>query len=64
MQVTLTFNLLEEVTPDLFAGKVALACCRGALRGGEGIVMPSDPDKVLLVSENAGPGDETVGLFG
>lgn len=36
MKVTLTFHLDEEVTPDLFAEKVALACARGgAIREGE-----------------------------
>jgi hypothetical protein len=35
-EVTLTFHLGEEVTPDLFAEKIAYACARGgAIRPGE-----------------------------
>lgn len=37
MRVTLHFDLDEEVTPDLFAGKVASACSEGALRPGESV---------------------------
>lgn len=39
---TLTFELAEPVTPDHLAHRVALACARGALRPGEGVVRPSD----------------------
>jgi hypothetical protein len=37
--VTLTFLLDEEVSPQLFAQKLALACGGGALRPGEGILV-------------------------
>ena len=37
MIVKLLFNLDEDVTPDLFAGKVAKACALGALRPGESV---------------------------
>lgn len=50
MKVTLTFVLEEDVTPDLFAQRVALACARGyALRPGEAIEMPSDPARSYRV---------------
>lgn len=39
-RVTLTFLLAEEVTPRLFAQKVAMACSQGALRPGEGVLVP------------------------
>lgn len=35
--VTLTFELDEDVTDDIFASKVALACAHGALRMGEAV---------------------------
>ena len=37
--VTLTFLLDEEVTPQLFAQKIALACAGSALRPGEAILV-------------------------
>lgn len=37
MRVTLHFDLAEDVTPTLFAGKVAQACSSGALRPGESV---------------------------
>lgn len=37
-EVTLTFKLEEEVTPELFLEKIAAACARGgALRKGESV---------------------------
>ena len=39
-RVTLTFELDEEVTPSIFAGKVAQACSSGALRPGESVESP------------------------
>lgn len=51
--VRLTFHLLEEVTPDLFMKRVLEACANnGALRIGEGILLPSDPKIVLKVKCN------------
>jgi len=38
--VTLTFLLDEEVTPQLFAQKIALACGGSVLRPGEAILVP------------------------
>lgn len=38
--VTLTFLLDEEVTPQLFAQKIALACGGSTLRPGEAILVP------------------------
>ena len=38
-KVTLTFLLDEEVTPQLFAQKIALACSGGALRPGEAVMV-------------------------
>lgn len=62
MIVALSFDLDEEVTPDLFASKVALACAKGgALRPGEAVVLGTGVR--LVVSGNAGRGDETVGVF-
>jgi hypothetical protein len=38
-EVNLTFYLNEEVTPEIFASKIALACARGgAIREGERVV--------------------------
>lgn len=51
--VTLTFLLDEEVTPDLFAGKVAMACSSGCLRPGEGILLPSDPNVMIRVTDQS-----------
>lgn len=62
--VTLTFVLDEEVTPDIFASKVALACGRQyTLRPGEGILLPSDGSYCYVVSGNSGHGTETIGLI-
>jgi hypothetical protein len=50
MKVRLTFVLDEDVDPDIFASKVALACGKGyALRPGEGIVLPSNAAKILRI---------------
>jgi hypothetical protein len=39
-RVTVTFLLDEEVTPDLFAERVALACAKEyAIRPGEGVEL-------------------------
>lgn len=49
MIITLTFELAEDVTPDYFARRVAEACfAYGALRKNEGVILPSDPTRVLL----------------
>lgn len=51
-EVRLTFSLLEDVTPDIFASKVALACgARYALRPGEAIRLPSDPTKAYVITD-------------
>ena len=47
LRLSLTFLLNEDVTPDLFAQRVAQTT--GAMREGEGIELPSDPTKVLQV---------------
>jgi hypothetical protein len=49
--VTLTFLLDEEVTPQLFAQKIALACGGGALRPGEGILIPHSKIACVVVDE-------------
>lgn len=50
--IPLTFVLDEEVTPDLFAQRVAQACAQFyALRPGEGIQLPSDKGKTITVTE-------------
>ena len=42
-QVVLIFNLEEDVTPDLFARRVAEACVRySALREGEAVEVAND----------------------
>ncbi len=46
--VTLTFLLAEEVTPDLFAHRVAEACACAALRIGEAVQLPSDPSQAWV----------------
>ena len=39
--VSLTFLLDEEVSPELFAPKILAACARaGAIRDGEGVSIP------------------------
>lgn len=53
--VTLTFLLDEEVTPQLFAQKIALACGGSALRPGEAILI--DHAKIACVVT-----DETLSL--
>lgn len=41
-KVMLTFLLDEEVTPQLFAQKIAMACgSGGALRPGEAVMVPN-----------------------
>lgn len=41
-RVTLHFDLAEDVTPELFAGKIASACASGALRPGESVTVEVD----------------------
>lgn len=48
-EVTLTFVLDEDVTPDYLALRVAQACSRGALRPGESIRLPSNPEVCLRI---------------
>lgn len=50
-EVTLTFVLDEDVTPDYLAERVALACSRGALRPGESIRLPSDPSARYVITD-------------
>lgn len=50
-QVTLTFLLDEEVTPQLFAQKIARACGGGALRPGEGILVPNAKIAYVVTDE-------------
>jgi hypothetical protein len=54
-RVTLTFLLDEEVTPKLFAVKIARACGGGTLRPGEAVMVP-DTDMACFVT------DETLSL--
>ena len=51
--VTLVFLLDEEVTPLLFAQKVALACSSGALRPGEAVT--AEGSKVAFVIGKKAP---------
>ena len=53
--VTLTFLLDEEVTPQLFAQRIALACGGSVLRPGEAILV--EHSKIALVVT-----DETLSL--
>ena len=46
--VTLVFLLDEEVRPQLFAQKIALACSHGALQPGEA-VMPQGAEVDIVV---------------
>ena len=39
--VDIRFQLDEDVTPEIFASKVALACSHGALRPGEALIEQS-----------------------
>ena len=50
--VTLVFLLDEEVTPLLFAQRVALACSSGALRPGEA-VMAKGAKVACVIGEKA-----------
>lgn len=50
-RVTLTFLLDEEVTPQLFAQKIALACGGGVLRPGEGILIPHTKIACMVTDE-------------
>lgn len=50
-RVTLTFLLDEKVTPQLFAQKIALACAGGALRPGEGILIPRTKTACIVTDE-------------
>jgi hypothetical protein len=54
-KVTLTFLLDEEVTPQLFAVKIARACGGGTLRPGEAVMIP-DTEIACFVT------DETLSL--
>jgi hypothetical protein len=50
--VQLTFQLDGDVTPDVFAQQVATACARGgAMRLGESILLPSDPEKAIVAAD-------------
>jgi hypothetical protein len=49
--VTLTFLLDEEVTPQLFAQKIALACGGGSLRAGEAILVPGTKTACVVTDE-------------
>ena len=49
--VTLTFFLDEEVTPRLFAEKIARACGGSALRPGEGILVPGSEAACFVTDE-------------
>jgi hypothetical protein len=49
--VTLTFLLDEEVTPQIFAQKIALACGGGTLRPGEGILIPHTKIACIVTDE-------------
>lgn len=50
-EVTLTFLLDEEVTPQLFAVKVARACGGGTLRPGEAIMIPGTDVACFVTDE-------------
>ena len=50
--IALIFLLDEEVTPLLFAQKIALACSSGALRPGEA-VMPEGARVACVIGEKA-----------
>lgn len=52
-QVPLVFLLDEEVTPQLFAEKIARACSGGALRPGEGIRVPGSEGTWVITAESA-----------
>lgn len=49
--VTLTFLLDEEVTPQLFAQKIARACAGSALRPGEAILVEHAKIACVVVDE-------------
>jgi hypothetical protein len=50
LRVQITFVLLEEVTPRIFAQKIAQACAyAGALREGEGVIIPPETEQVMLI---------------
>jgi hypothetical protein len=51
--VKLTFLLDEEVTPQLFAQKIARACARGALRPGEAILVEHAKIAIVVSEERA-----------
>lgn len=48
--VTITFNLDEDVTPELFTGRVAFAVSKGCLRPGESLHEVGG-DKLFTVSD-------------
>ena len=49
--VTLTFLLDEEVTPQLFAQKIALACGGSTLRPGEAILIEHAKIACIITDE-------------
>ena len=49
--VTLTFLLDEEVTPQLFAQKIARACAGSVLRPGEAILVPHAKIACVITDE-------------
>jgi len=49
--VTLTFLLDEEVTPQLFAQKIARACAGGALRPGEAVLVEHSKIACVVTDE-------------
>jgi len=58
-KVTITFSLLEEVTPRIFAGRVAEACARyGTLRPGERVIYVETGG--YEVTEVRSSGDDSV----
>src|SRR5438477_213337 len=48
MRVILEFWLDEDVTPAIFASKVAQACSSGALRPGESVVEPFSGTRYII----------------
>jgi hypothetical protein len=50
-RVTLTFLLDEEVTPRLFAVKIARACGGGTLRPGEAVMIPGTEVACFITDE-------------
>jgi hypothetical protein len=59
--VTLTFLLNEDVTPCLFAEKVAMAVSAGALRSGEKVMLAQSPLACKVRSHEELPGATVTG---